>query len=410
MHDRLIGTLDLADSTLAGAIGFVGPEALDAAARLVARARSRLAYPQDLSVAALVGGTGSGKSSLFNRILDRETAEIGGIRPTTTIPLASTPDSRRDVIDAYVASLGELRRTSHPGLPWLTLIDLPDTDSVEVDHRLQVEALLPKVDVVVWVTDVEKYRDDVLHRGLIRPLRAYQDQFLFVLNQVDRVPKAEIADLVADFEAGLIDDGINEPQVVPTAANPPLTPPFNIEELRIALRDLAARSVLGKVLSDLEVAITSLADAGASGSLGFERRWEPMRDEAASAVAQGDLIGASRRLAVFFGGLAEGLWGQAAEAALELSAHAGEDVMAIVDSLATDAEIVSPPSRPSWLRGRPKSSSPSSGMVEARAVARELEGVVSSRLRPSLRQRARVVADLAALSVAVAESRASLGH
>lgn len=404
MHDRLIETLDIADTTLADAAGFVTSEALEAAAHLVRRARNRLAYPEDLAIVALVGGTGSGKSSLFNRILDREVAEVGGLRPTTAKPLASTPESRRDVIDSYVRSLGELRRTSHPGLPWLTLIDLPDTDSVEVDHRLQVEALLPKVDVVVWVSDVEKYRDEVLHRDFIGPLQAYQGQFLFVLNQVDRVPKAEVADLVRDFESALTDDGINEPDVVPVAANPPLTPPYNIDRLRDRLKGVANGSVLLKILNDLQVAIDSLGDAGASGSLDFDSRWSSIRDEVARDVAGGDLIGPCRRLATFFLGLVDELSGEAAEAALELSAHIGEDVRAIVQSLGSDHSMVGKRSRRRWWRGADIRSADSG---DPGSVARELDGLISARLRPSLRQRAVVVANLARLSVAVAETRKS---
>jgi hypothetical protein len=313
------------------------------------------------------------------------------------------------VVDSYVTSLGDLRRTSHPGLPWLTLIDLPDTDSVEVDHRLQVEALLPKVDFVVWVSDVEKYRDHVLHRNFIAPLRAYQGQFLFVLNQVDRVPKAEVADLVRDFKSALIDDGIDEPEVVSVAANPPLTPPYNIDELRDRLERAATGSVLWKILSDLEVAVESLGNAGASGSLDFDNRWNSTRDEAARDVAGGDLIGPSRRLAAFFSGLADELWGKAAEAALELSAHMGEDVRAIVQSLSSDPSIVSKSSRRRWWRslGHGNAEARSPGSVDPATVARELDGLISSRLRPLLRQRAVVVANLASLSVAVAESRAS---
>src|SRR5699024_494546 len=49
----------------------------------VAQVERRLALGVDLTVVALVGGTGSGKSSLFNAISGLSFADVGAIRPTT---------------------------------------------------------------------------------------------------------------------------------------------------------------------------------------------------------------------------------------------------------------------------------------------------------------------------------------
>src|SRR5690625_628137 len=50
--------------------------------------RVRLAVGVDYTVVALVGGTGSGKSSLFNVLTGINFAEVGVKRPTTSEPLA----------------------------------------------------------------------------------------------------------------------------------------------------------------------------------------------------------------------------------------------------------------------------------------------------------------------------------
>lgn len=67
----------------------LGGERLDAAAVAEARAaverlRERIALGVDHTVVALVGGTGSGKSSLFNRISGLSFADVGVRRPTTS--------------------------------------------------------------------------------------------------------------------------------------------------------------------------------------------------------------------------------------------------------------------------------------------------------------------------------------
>src|SRR5690606_39514054 len=94
--------------------------------------------PEDTIVAALAGGTGSGKSSLFNEIVGTDAAPVGEIRPTTSEPVAAVPDRMKTSFDAYLDHLGIERRVTHPRTGFC-LIDLPDTDSVVVAHRRSEE-------------------------------------------------------------------------------------------------------------------------------------------------------------------------------------------------------------------------------------------------------------------------------
>lgn len=412
MHDRLVEQLDLVDATLADAAGSIDPGQLVSAANVAARIRNRIDYPEDLSLVALAGGTGSGKSSLFNALLGIDAAEVGGMRPTTARALVSTPDERGVVLDGYIESLGDLARTTHAGMPELALIDLPDTDSVEIDHRLRVEALLPRLDAVVWVVDVEKYRDDLFHRGYIRKLLPYQSQFIFALNQVDRVPKAEVDGLAEDFAESLLEDGIEKPTVLAVAANPPLTPPVNIDALQLAMTKLAKGSVVEKLLVDLEQSVRFIAEATGGAGLDFERRWELERSQAAELAADGHLIAASRQLAAFFSHLAQEMSGPASEAALGLSAHIGEDLGSIVRSAEARLPEVAVPSR-NRMRWRRRSEISDNGdltPLREGHISTELDTLVDRSLRPQLRQRATVVSNLAVLAVSLAELRRSHGR
>ena len=57
----------------------------------------------------------------------------------------------------------------------LVLLDLPDHDSTEVAHRLEVDRLVALVDVLVWVLDPQKYADAAVHDRYLRPLARHGD-------------------------------------------------------------------------------------------------------------------------------------------------------------------------------------------------------------------------------------------
>ena len=52
----------------------------------------------------------------------------------------------------------------------LVLLDLPDHDSTEVSHHLEVERLVKLADVLVWVLDPQKYADAAIHDRFLKPL------------------------------------------------------------------------------------------------------------------------------------------------------------------------------------------------------------------------------------------------
>src|SRR5919106_874906 len=68
--------------------GMIPREVVDRVSGVRANAGERLARGDAAVVVALAGGTGSGKSSLFNAIAGSDVAEVGVKRPTTTDPVA----------------------------------------------------------------------------------------------------------------------------------------------------------------------------------------------------------------------------------------------------------------------------------------------------------------------------------
>jgi len=213
-------------------------KALDAVAQ-------RLALGVDHTVIALFGGTGSGKSSLFNALTQLNFADVGARRPTTSRAAARPrgagarpppglpwgvprPPVRRDSI---------LDAEDQGSMSGLVLLDVPDYDSVTTEHSLQVDRLVPLADILVWVVDPQKYADAALHDGYLRGLGARQEDMLVLVNQVDTLPESGLASLLDDVGSLLKEDGLSRVQVLPVSA----VRGDNLDVVRDLLRQRVAR-------------------------------------------------------------------------------------------------------------------------------------------------------------------------
>ena len=209
---------------LEGAIALAGALGLDEAdlapaREVVERAGHRRRLAPQATVVALLGATGSGKSSLFNALAGAELARTAVTRPTTTRPLAllgpePLPAGTAALLDwlgvgqRVQAPAQSLQRPGEPGPGRLgagtILLDLPDIDSDEHSHRVIAQNLAGKVDVLVWVLDPEKYADGVVHHDFLAPMAAHAEVTIVVLNQVDRLDDQARAAVMKDL-ARLLD-------------------------------------------------------------------------------------------------------------------------------------------------------------------------------------------------------------
>lgn len=215
--------------------GRLEPEHVEAARTVVERAGARIDLGVETTVAALAGPTGAGKSSLFNALAGAELSSAGVRRPTTS---ASTAAVRGDVRPELLDWLGAARRhvlDAGPDDPPLVVLDLPDFDSVQRSHRDEVDRLVGLVDLLVWVTDPQKYADAALHDRYLRPLAGHRDVMLVVLNQADRLAPAALAACRADLGRLLAADGL---EGVPLLTASALTGE-GVRELRAALEERA---------------------------------------------------------------------------------------------------------------------------------------------------------------------------
>jgi len=271
------------DSVVSLAAGHVPRTDLDVARTLADAARSRTGYLGTTMVLALVGGTGAGKSSLLNALAGEPIASTSVVRPHTTEPTAWIPSRPEPSLHLLLNRLGVDQRVSHDRLTDLAVLDMTDIDSVVVEHRELVERLMPEVDVVVWVFDPVKYADPVLHREFIVPLANSSDRLIFVLNKIDLLDRAALDGVLEHVGRLLAEDGIAEPVVFGTAAEPPDGDSRGIEALtaHLATRLDEKRVHVGKIIDDVRRVARDIAGAAGvveGGSLGFEERWLFVRE------------------------------------------------------------------------------------------------------------------------------------
>jgi len=289
------------DFVVSLAEGHVHPDDLTEARGHARAVRERTGHLGTNMVLALVGGTGSGKSSLLNALAGEAVASVSAVRPHTTRPLAWIPEPPGDALTGLLDRLEIEDRIAQTKFPGLAILDLADTDSLEPSHRQGVERLLPDVDVVVWVLDPVKYADPGLHRELIEPLADSARQFVFVLNRADTLELEALAIVRSDLVSRLADDGIVDPEVFVVAADPPSGVPQGIEPLEEHLRGrLDEKKVhMGKVIADARGAAHAIASAAGvtgGGTLDFEAKWARFRDSAVTSLSiDGPTIGAYER-------------------------------------------------------------------------------------------------------------------
>ena len=237
------------------AAGRLDPEDVEAAREAVGKAGTRLGLGIESTVVALAGPTGAGKSLLFNALSGSDAAIVGRRRPTTSAAQAAAWGDGADRLLDWL-DVKRRHRIEADGLDGLVLLDLPDFDSVESAHRLEVDRIVGLADLLVWVVEPQKYADAALHDGYLRTLATHDEAMAVVLNQVDLLSASESEALRGDVVRLLEDDGLRATPVLAVSARTGA----GLAELRTLLADrVVARDAATRRLSaDVEAAATRL--------------------------------------------------------------------------------------------------------------------------------------------------------
>ena len=175
-------------------------------------------------VVGVVGGTGTGKSTLVNALAGADVTEAGDVaRPTTVAPVVV---AARDVDLSWLpvdAMRARVVRSDAPAVANIVLVDCPDPDTQsaataprdavaaprpsDANHNRELlEAVLPACDVLLLVATAQKYRSWIVAREVQafapgRPL-------LFVQTHATRDP-----DIRADWSRELEAQGFSVPRI-----------------------------------------------------------------------------------------------------------------------------------------------------------------------------------------------------
>lgn len=276
LPDRLASLERAADDARELGLGVVAEHA----AAVLETARERAGFPGDAYVLVLAGGTGVGKSSVLNALAGSQVSAVRAVRPTTERPVAWVAESRREELAPLLSWLGVERIAGHSeeALSGVAILDLPDFDSIRIENRAVVDALLPRIDALAWVVDPEKYDDERLH-GYLRRLAAHAPRMWFILNKLDRLSPDALADLRADLAKRLGEAGIEAPRILAVSAQTGA----GMDEVRKAIaREADAKAlVTARLATDAREAVADVARA-LSVEAGTHRRLvEPARQEAA---------------------------------------------------------------------------------------------------------------------------------
>jgi GTP-binding protein EngB required for normal cell division len=235
------------------------------AEEVLGRAGERMRLSSSHTVVVLAGGTGSGKSSLFNRIAGADFSTVGVTRPVTKEAHACIWGARGSGALLEWLAVPARNRYSRSSaldrgesdLAGLVLLDLPDHDSVMSHATGLVDRLVSRGDVMIWILDPQKYADAAVHRRFLAPLAGHSDVIAVVLNQSDLLSQEQATDCVADLRRLLESEGLHDAPILVTSA----VTGAGVGELRKLLVEAVAarRAAAARISDDVDAVVARFA-------------------------------------------------------------------------------------------------------------------------------------------------------
>lgn len=199
----------------------------------------------DIPIVCVVGGTGTGKSTIVNRLLGAELTATSFRRTFTAGAVAIAREALPEGFGALVhieatppargqADRITLLRVEQPILRRLTIIDTPDIDGELTEHHAGADRVFRWCDAVVFLVTPEKYQMPEL-QPYYRLAQRYGLASLFVMN------KADEPDVVADYAELLSRSGVANARVLAVARDDATWQPTS--EQTLGVEDVAGLAI-----------------------------------------------------------------------------------------------------------------------------------------------------------------------
>jgi hypothetical protein len=311
---------------------------------LLLRANERLRLSAGHTVVALAGGTGSGKSTLFNALAGASFSPPGVIRPTTrdvhacvwgmeaAAPLLDWLGVPRRHRYARASVLDSGEATLHG----LILLDLPDHDSVIESSSEAVDRISKLADMLVWVLDPQKYADAAVHNRYLVPLARHAGVFTVVLSQADLLTAKEADDCAEDLRRLLDSEGLESTRLCVVSARSGA----GLDEVRELLSGAvsASRAASERISADIDALLGRYEAYAAGPAIPLPQGQGDGRDEGSRPDAAG--------LRPESGDPGREALGDTPVAGPDVPVAA--DVESGLDTSPEPAEAAKPPAKPPW--------------------------------------------------------------
>ncbi len=245
--------------------GGFSPELLAEAEALLERAGERLRLSAAHTVVTLAGGTGSGKSSLFNALAGATFSPPAVTRPATRFAHACVwgMQGAAPLLDwlgierRYRYARASALDAGEAALSGLLLLDLPDHDSVAAGAATEVDRLISQADLMIWVLDPQKYADAAVHNRFLAPLARHSAVTTVALNQCDLLTPQQAEDCEEDLRRLLDSEGHSEARILLVSA----ATGAGLDNLRQLLAGAvsARRTATDRIAADIDSIIAKFA-------------------------------------------------------------------------------------------------------------------------------------------------------
>ncbi|HEX9985596.1 MAG TPA: dynamin family protein [Thermoanaerobaculia bacterium] len=153
------------------------------------RVEELLATLEDLFTIVVVGEFNAGKSSLINALFGDVLRTEGPIPVDDVISILRYGEtaSQRTISDFIIEQFYPVEFLRN-----ITLVDTPGTNSIVTRHQEITEDFIPRADLVLFVTSIDRPLSES-ERRFLEYIREWGKKVVFVLNKIDTKSDAEIA-------------------------------------------------------------------------------------------------------------------------------------------------------------------------------------------------------------------------